>query len=101
MRTVVNFQFPIEPFNTLVRAGTAGKILAAILDAIKPEAVYFYAPQGCRGGTMVVNIDDPAQLPTIVEPFYLTFGAKCDVHMAMSPEDLAKAGLEELGKQWG
>jgi hypothetical protein len=60
MRTIVNFQFPVEPFNTLVRDGTAGNVLTSILDEIKPEAVYFYDPNGCRGGTMIVNL---AQCP--------------------------------------
>lgn len=101
MRAVVNLQFPIEPFNSMVRDGVAGKVIASILDELKPEAAYFYAPEGCRGGTIVVNIDDPSQLPTIAEPFFLRFGAKCEVHIAMTAEDLARAGLDELGKRWG
>jgi hypothetical protein len=101
MRIIVNFQFPVEPFNTLVRDGTAGNVLTSILDEIKPEAVYFYDPNGCRGGTMIVNLDDPSKIPSIAEPFFLKFGAKCEFHVAMSPDDLTKAGLAELGKKWG
>ena len=101
MRIIVNFQFPVEPFNTLVREGTAGNVMTSILDAIKPEAVYFYAPNGCRGGTMIVNLDDPSQIPSIAEPFFLKFGAKCEFHVAMSADDLARSGLAELGKRWG
>lgn len=101
MKTIVNFQLPIEPFNTLVREGTAGRILSQILEDIKPEAVYFYAPNGCRGGTMVVNIDDPAQIPSIAEPLFLKLGARCEFHQAMTAADLMRAGLEDLGKKWG
>ena len=100
MRVLVNFQFPVEPFNTLVRQGNADKVLQAVMGEIKPEAVYFYAPNGCRGGTMLVNLDDPAQIPAIAEPFFLKFGAKCEFHFVMTPDDLARAGLEELGKKW-
>lgn len=101
MKVIVNFQLPVEPFNTLVRQGTAGDVLASILEEIKPETVYFYAPNGCRGGTMVVDLNDPSQIPSLAEPFFLKFGAKCEFHIAMSPDDLARAGLDKLGKRWG
>lgn len=101
MKTIVNLQFPVEPFNTLVRQGTAGKILSEILEDIKPEAVYFYATNGCRGGTFVVDIDDSAQIPFIAEPFFLKFNARCEFHQAMTPADLMRADLEQLGKKWG
>ncbi len=100
MKTIVHFQFPLEPFNTLVREGTAGQVIASILADIKPETVYFYAPDGCRGGTMVVDITDPARIPAIAEPLFLKLGAKCEFHQAMTPEDLARADLETLGKKW-
>lgn len=101
MKVVVNFQFPIEPFNSLVREGTAGKVLTSILESIKPEFVYFYAPDGCRGGTMVVNIDDPSQIPSFAEPLFLKFGARLEVNVAMSAEELARADIDKLGKKWG
>ncbi|MGH8500208.1 MAG: hypothetical protein ACRERV_15585, partial [Methylococcales bacterium] len=101
MKTLINFQLPVESFNTLVREGTAGDVLSSILEEIKPEVVYFYAPNGCRRGTMVVNLDDPPRIPSIAEPFFLKFGAKCEFHIAMSPDDLTRAGLDELGKRWG
>jgi hypothetical protein len=34
------------------------------------------------------------------EPFFLNFNADCEFSVAMSPEDLGKAGLEDLGKKW-
>jgi hypothetical protein len=37
LRTV---DIPHEPFNSLVRAGTAGDTIARILDSLKPEWVY-------------------------------------------------------------
>jgi hypothetical protein len=101
MRFLVDVQLPAEPFNTLVRNGTAGPKLQAILGAIKPEAAYFTARNGQRGGTLVVNLDDVSHLPAIAEPFFLTFQASVTFHPTMTPEDLAKSGLDELGKQWG
>ncbi|MCG6871678.1 MAG: panthothenate synthetase [Gammaproteobacteria bacterium] len=101
MRVLINIIFPPEPFNSMVRDGTTGAVIAEILEEIKPEAAYFYAPEGCRGGTLVVNIDDPSQIPAIAEPFFLRFEANCEFHIAMTPEDLGKAGLDSLGKKWG
>ena len=100
MKVLVQIEMPIEPFNSMVRDGTAGPALAGILETLKPEAAYFHAPNGCRGATMVFNLDDPSEIPSIAEPFFLKFNAsfKCDI--AMSPQDLASAGLEELGKKW-
>ncbi len=101
MKAVVNIELPIEPFNSMVKKGTAGPTIASIIEVIKPEVVYFYAPNGCRGGVMVVDIKDASQIPSIAEPFFLQFGAKCEFNIAMSPEDLANSGLDKLGKQWG
>ena len=100
MRMLVNVQMPHEPFNTLVRKGTAGAILGRIIDEIKPEAVYFTEQDGRRGGIFIVDVKDPSRIPAIAEPFFLHFNANCRFRIVMSPEDLKKAGLEDLGKKW-
>jgi Domain of unknown function (DUF3303) len=98
---LIEVQFPIEPFNTLVRKGTAGQVIQKILGEIKPEAMYFTAREGKRGGVMVVNVSDPSKIPAIAEPFFLQFNATFAMHPCMTPEDLGKAGLDALGKTWG
>ena len=40
---------------------------------------------------MVVNIDDPAHIPTFAEPWFLAFQAAVEFHPAMVAADLAKA----------
>jgi hypothetical protein len=101
MRMLVEFQLPLEPFNSLVRNGTAGKTIEKILGELKPEAVYFASREGKRGGIMVVDIPDASKIPSIAEPFFLHFQATVAFHPCMKPEDLAQAGLEQLGKKWG
>jgi hypothetical protein len=101
MRMVMHVELPLEPFNTAVRDGSAGQKMKKILDAIKPEAAYFYANHGKRGGTLIVNLNDPSGIPALAEPWFLTFNAQVEFNVAMTPEDLARAGLESLGKQWG
>jgi hypothetical protein len=83
-----------------VKDGTAGKKVKRILDDLKPEAVYFTEYGGRRGVILIINVDDPSKVPTFAEPWFLTFNADCEFHIVMTPEDLAKAGLDELGKKW-
>lgn len=102
MRMLVYVDLPVEPFNSMVRDGTAGGIIQEILAEIEPEAVYFSTTgKGHRGGIMVVDVNDPSELPAIAEPFFLKFNADIDCRIAMTPEDLGRAGLDELGKAWG
>ena len=101
MRMLLNVVLPHEPFNTLVRKGTAGQILGKILEAIKPEAVYFTEQEGHRGATLVVHVEHPSQIPALAEPWFLHFNADCKFRIAMTPEHLERAGLQELGKKWG
>jgi len=100
MRMLMQVQCPIEPFNTFVRDGSAGTKIQKILETIKPEAAYFSAHSGRRGGILVVDVPAPSVIPSLAEPWFLTFEATVEFHPVMMPEDLAKAGLDQLGKQW-
>ena len=100
MRILLNVRIPHEPFNTLVREGKAGEIIQNIITELKPESIYFTEQGGTRGAVAIVNIDDPSQIPSFSEPFFLNFNADCEFRVAMSPEDLGRAGLDELGKKW-
>jgi hypothetical protein len=101
MRMLMNIRIPHEPFNSLVRAGKAGEIIARILEEIKPEAIYFTEQDGMRGAIAIIDVAEPSRVPSFAEPFFLNFDADCEFHIVMSLEDLGKAGLEELGKKWG
>lgn len=100
MRVLLEVRYPHSEFNDLVRDGTAGQIIGRILDEIKPEAVYFTELYGQRGTILIVNLDDPAQIPALAEPFFLQFSADVEFHVMMTPDDLKRSGLEELGKKW-
>jgi hypothetical protein len=97
---LMHVQCPVEPFNTLVREGTAGQKIQLILEATKPEAAYFTEQNGRRGGTFVVDVKEPSDVPKLAEPWFLTFNAEVQFRIAMTPADLARAGLEGLGKEW-
>jgi hypothetical protein len=97
---LLDITFPHDPFNSLLRQGAAGKKLGDILEAIKPEAVYFTEQEGKRGALVVVNLADSSKIPFVSEPWFLSFNADVKCRIAMSPDDLKKAGLDALGKKW-
>jgi len=100
MRMLLHVKIPHEPFNSMVKDGTAGAKIQRILQDLKPEAVYFTEYEGRRGAILIINIDNPSQVPSFAEPWFITFNGDCNFHVVMTPDDLAKAGLDQLGKKW-
>jgi hypothetical protein len=100
MKMLLTVKFPHEPFNSLVRSGKVSEVIGRILESIKPEVAYFTEQDGKRGGIFVINAKTPSDVPFFAEPFFLNFQATCKFRILMSPEDLQKAGLDDLGKKW-
>jgi hypothetical protein len=100
MRFLLHVKIPHAKFNAAVRDGTAGMKLKKILDEIKPEAAYFTDQDGTRGGIFVVDLVDASKIPALAEPWFLTFDAEIKVQACMTPDDLAKSGLDQMGKKW-
>lgn len=96
MRMLMEVNLPFEPFNTYVRDGSAGARIGQVLAEVKPEAVYFTERDGRRGAVLVVDVPEAAAIPALSEPFFLTFGAEVRFRIAMTPEDLQRAGLEKF-----
>lgn len=100
MRMLVNVIFPIEPFNSMVRNGTAGDVIGRVIDDIKPESIYFSEQDGHRGAIMIVEVPDAVAIPAIAEPWFLNFEANCEFRIAMTPDDLMRANLTKLAEKW-
>jgi len=100
MRFVLHVSLPVDKFNQAVRDGTAGHKIDRILEDTKPEAVYFCAKDGNRGGFLIVNMSDASEIPRFAEPWFLYFDATVEFLPTMTPQDLQRAGLEELAKKW-
>ena len=100
MRFMIRLSIPPAKFNQAVHDGTAGAKIAKILDELKPEAVYFAADGGKRGGVIVADLKNASEIPKYAEPWFLYFDADVEFIPIMSPEDLQKAGIEKLGKKW-
>lgn len=100
MRMLLQVRIPHAEFNAAVRDGSAEKKIKQILEQTKPEAVYFTEYEGRRGGIMIININDPSEVPKYAEPWFLSFNADVQFHIVMTPEELGRSGLEKLGKKW-
>ena len=100
MRMLMHVKVQHETFNAAVTDGTAGDKMRRILEDQKPEAVYFTEFDGRRTVILIVDIEDPSKVPSFAEPWFLTFNADVQFHIVMSPEDLGRASLVELGKKW-
>jgi len=101
MKMLAFIKIPHEPFNTLVKTGRAGEIIGRIVEELRPESIYFTEQGGTRGAVALFEIENSSRIPYFAEPFFLNFNADCEFRIAMSPEDLRIAGLNELGKKWG
>ncbi len=103
MRMLMKVTMPVERGNKLAKDGKLGETLEGILADLRPEAAYFIEMDGHRTGIIVVDIADPSQIPMIAEPFFLALEAHVELHPAMTPEDLAKAGpsIEAAAKKHG
>jgi len=101
MKMLMMVECPNEPFNSLIKAGTAGQLIERILASIKPEAAYFTEQDGMRGGIFLVDVNEPSDIPALAEPFFLNFNASCKFRIMLSAQDLQNADLGRLGQTWG
>ncbi|MBV8342983.1 MAG: DUF3303 family protein [Gammaproteobacteria bacterium] len=100
MRFLMHISLPVQKFNEAVRDGTAGQKMNRILDDARPEAAYFCAKDGKRGGYLVVNLTDASEMPRYAEPWFLHFDATVEFMPAMTPQDLQRAGLDQIAQRW-
>jgi hypothetical protein len=92
MRMMLRMQFPAEPGNAAIKDGRLGKVLADTLERLKPEAAYFTAVGGNRGGYMVFDLKDPSDIPPACEPLFHELGAEIELAPVMTADEV-RAGV--------
>jgi hypothetical protein len=100
MKMLIHVKFPHKEFNDYVKDGTIRQKLMKIMDELKPDPVYFTEHWGHRGAIMIVDVPSPSDVPKIAEPWFLIFNADVELRVAMTLDELQKADIETLGKQW-
>ena len=103
MKFMVIGSMPTEAGNRLIKSGKLASTMQAMLESIKPEAVYFTERNGKRTVFMIVEMHDASQIPAIAEPMFLGFDGEVEFHPVMLPADLQKAGpgIEAAVKKFG
>jgi hypothetical protein len=100
MRFLVHVSIPPGKFDRAIEDGSISTKMGRVLENMKPEAAYFTAKDGKRGGFIVVNMNDVSEMPAIAEPWFMLFDAAVQFLPAMTPADLQKADLVSIGKKW-
>lgn len=104
MRMLLRASIPVETGNAAAKAGTLGSTIERILADLKPEAAYFMADDdGQRSASIVFDMKDTSQIPSIAEPWFLAFNAKISLRPVMNPQDLAAGGaaIGKAAQQYG
>ena len=91
MRMMLRWTVPVERGNETIKDGTLSQTIESLIDELNPEAAYFWPENGERGGMMVFDMTDPAQIPQIAEPLFLNVDAAVDFAPVMNADDLKKA----------
>ena len=98
MRVMLRFTLPVERSNQAINDGSLGRTMEAVMSHLKPEAAYFTALDGKRGGMIFFDLAEPSQIVETVEPFFLNLNATTEIVPVMNADDLRK-GLAKVAKK--
>jgi hypothetical protein len=91
MRMMLRWTVPAEAGNKTIASGAMQKSIESMMAQLKPEAAYFLASDGMRGGIFFFDMSDTSMIPVIAEPLFQTFNAKVEFVPVMNADDLQKA----------
>ena len=102
MRMLMKVTIPVAEGNAAISDGSLGAKIGAILGDLKPEAAYFIEEHGQRTAMVVFNMAESSQIPSVAEPWFLSFNAKVELHPVMNMDDLkaGTSGLEGIVKKY-
>ena len=103
MRMMIKFSFPVDAGNAAIRTGKVEKIFQQLIEDLKPEAAYFHAVDGNRGGFFVVNMRESSQIAEIAERLFFGVSAKIELVPVMTADDLRKglSGVQATIQRYG
>ncbi len=91
MRMMLRWTVPVERGNEAIEDGSLVRTLESLLEALQPEAAYFWTEHGERAGMVVFDMADPSQIPQIAEPLFLSVEAAVEFVPVMNADDLRTA----------
>jgi hypothetical protein len=88
MRTILKVTVPVEAGNVGIKNGRLAGVVESAIQALKPEATYFYAEGGKRHALFVFDLKDASDIPSVAEPFFLELNADVELHPCMNLADM-------------
>ncbi|MFF8938411.1 DUF3303 family protein [Streptomyces paradoxus] len=95
MRVMLKATLDTDKGNDAIQGGKMPQIMQEALEKLKPEAAYYGPCGGRRTCFMVFDMQESAQLPPLLEPFFNDLNADVEVFPIMNGDDLQK-GLSQL-----
>ena len=96
MRMLLKVSMPAAQANEAAKSGALQRTIQSTVQALRPEAAYFYPEDGRRTAIMVFDMTGSWQLPAMVEPLFQALGAAVQVTPVMNGEDLER-GFKAAG----
>jgi hypothetical protein len=91
MRMMLRWSVPVSKGNAMVKDGSIATVLESLMAKTKPEAAYFLAEQGNRGGMLFFDMKEPSDIPRIAEVLFQGADASLEFVPVMNADDLKKA----------
>jgi hypothetical protein len=97
MRMMMKISIPFETANQAVKDGSAGRIMQTSLEALRPEAAYFYPAEDGRTVLLFIDVKENSDIPAIGEPFFQGLKARITFTPVMNGQDF-QAGMAKLAR---
>ena len=91
MRMMLRWTVPVAKGNAMVKDGSIATVLESLMAKTKPEAAYFHAENGDRGGMLFFDLKEPSDIPRIAEVLFQGADASLEFVPVMNADDLKKA----------
>ena len=91
MRMMMKNSIPIEAANKAVQDGSAQRIFQSSLEALRPEATYFFPTEEGRNLLLFIDVKENSDIPVIGEPFFQGLNARITFTPVMNLQDFQSA----------
>ena len=96
MKFLVRATIPTVDGNRLILQGKLSEAIDAIVGQLRPDATFFKVTEkgpavGVKAMSMIIDLDDAAQVKAVVEPLFHALAAKVEYEAVFFPDDLTRA----------
>jgi hypothetical protein len=92
---LMKVKIPTGPGNDAIKDGRLPEIMASSIGALKAEAAYFTAEEGCRTALIFFEMNDSSEIPPAAEPFFMGLDADVTFAPVMNAEEM-QSGVQRV-----